>query len=278
MKLKILFIIITIGFISCQPKIELNKYDFNSVKDYALNCIKQKDSLSFMRLFDFNSPNFKASNYGSGSEQIKQLILKNFSKASKIFENSEIEFIKYDFSDALNGGEIIDDSSFIIYVKSKEIYYRLRFPTYNDNNGDANSLMVFYIENLSKECEEFKSNTYTPTMLMKKELLWNNMDSKRFDVVALRLYNLTPYEIERVKYRISISRNSDEALIFMKTLESDIKISNGDVGDMIIDGLKNVYLGEKLTNENFNWSVEILDVTPKPSKNPCLKIENIIKR
>ena len=276
MKLKFLLAIITLGFFSCQSKIELNKYDFDSVKDYALNAIKEKDSTSFMKLFDLSSPEFKLSRFSSNPTSIKKIVSENFIKAYKTIENSKIEFIKYDFSDALFGGEIIDDSSFIIYIKSKEIFYRLRFPTYNDYNKDANSLVLFYFENLSNECADFKNKPHIPTMLMKKELLWNNMEKKRFDIVALKLQNLTEYNIEKVQYRISITRKSDSELIFMKTLESEVSINKGDMGNMIIKGLKDVYLGEKLTG-NFSWSVEILDVLPKPAQNPCKKIENIVK-
>src|SRR5690606_37389500 len=144
-------------------------------------------------------------------------------------------------------------------------------------NKDANSLMAFYFENISNECSDFKSKPYNPTMLRKKELLWNNSESDRFDVVALRLYNLTPYRIENITYRITISRKSDNAMIFMKTSNSEISINEGDVGEMIIEGLKGTYLGEKIREENFDWSVEILDVMPKPTQNPCEKIESLIR-
>jgi len=273
----VLLLLFTISLTSCNSQNQLNKYDLDSVKDYALKAIKEKDSVSFMNLFDLKSTEFKASNYGAGASQIQNVISTNFKKAYKTFGNSKIEFLKYDFSDALNGGQIIDKGSFIIFVKTNGNIYRLRFPTYNEKNKDATSLMAFYFENISNECIDFKSNPYKPTMLRKKELLWNNSDSDRFDVVALRLYNLTPYKIENVKYRITISRKSDDAMIYMKTLESNVSINEGDVGEMIIEGLKGTHLGEKINEDNFDWSVDILDVMPKPSENPCKKIELLTK-
>ncbi|SRX73379.1 hypothetical protein [Aequorivita antarctica] len=277
MKIKLLLIIAIISLSACDSQIELNKYNFDSVKDYALKAIKEKDSISFMNLFDLTSPEFKSSNYGEGVSQIKNVISTNFKQAYKTLDNSQLEFLKYDFSDALNGGQIIDNGSFIIFVKANGNIYRLRFPTYNDKNKDANSLMAFYFENISNECSDFKSKPYNPTMLRKKELMWNNYDRDRFDFVALRLYNLTPYKIENIKYRITISRKSDNAMIYMKTLDSEISINEGDVGEMIIEGLKGTYLGEKIREENFDWSVDILEVMPKPNQNPCEKIESLIK-
>lgn len=273
MKLKILLLAVASGLISCEKKIELNKYDFNSVKNYTLHAIKENDSMAFMKLFDLSSREFKESNFGPNSDQLKKLTLSNFKVAFKTFDNSDFQFLKYDFSDALNGGQLIDDSSLMIYVKSQGKYFRLRFPTYNNNTTDATSLIAFYFENLSSECEEFSSKAYVPTMLLKKELIWNNSDDYKFDFVALRLNNLTPYEIDKIKYRVSIIRISDNALIVRKTMESDINIQKGDVGSMPIHGLKNISLGEKLKNTNFGWSVDILDVVPKPLKNPCQKLQ-----
>lgn len=273
MKIKILITIAVLSLLSCQKKIELNKYNFETVKDYAIDCIQRNDSISFMELFSLESESFK-SKFPDQNQELKKIIFEQFAETQRIFQDSNIQYLKYDFLDAIEGGKLIDNNSFNIYVKSNDNYYKLRFITYNGNLENAESFYTFYLSNLSSECREFETKPYTPITLSKHELLWDNLGQKTFNFVALRLYNLTPYTIEKVKYRISITRNEDDMLIFMKTLESEVNINEGDVGDMVIDGLKGVHLGAELhSDENFSWSVDILDVFPKPLKNPCEKIE-----
>lgn len=274
MKFNLLLIIPLLALLSCQSSIELNKYNFDSVKEYAIDCIKRNDSIAFMKLFDFEAEKIKSE--FSTQDQIqstKRFVLKQFAEANSIFKDSDLEYLKYDFLDAIEGGELIDDNSFNIYLKSNENYYKLRFITIDGDLKDANSFYFFMISNLSSECRKFSTKPYNPNALSTHELMWDDLGKKTFNYVALNLYNLTIYPVEKVKYRITITRNSDDMLIFMKTLESKVNINEGDVGAMVIDGLKGVYLGAKLDSENsFSWEVEVLEVYPKPLKNPCEKI------
>lgn len=273
MKIKILVTIAVLAFLSCQKKIELNKYNFETVKDYAIDCIQKNDSVAFMELFDFESETFK-SKFPEGNEEIKNVIKNQFAQVQKIIENAEFDFIKFDFVDTLAGGELIDKISFNIYFKANNSYYKLRFISLNGSLENANNFYTFYVTNLTAECREFETKPYTPITLNKHELLWDNLGQEKFNYVALRLYNLTIYPVEKVKYNVSITRNSDDMLIFMKTLESKVSLNEGDVGNMVIEELKGVYLGAPLdSDENFSWKVDILDVFPKPIKNPCEKIK-----
>ena len=122
---------------------ELDQSNLNSISEFAIDCIKNNDSSSFLKLFDFS-----INEDVDDKVAVREHLLSEFKKANFFFKNKNVEFLKYDNLDALAGGEVIDDSSFNIYTKVDGIYYKLRLSYHQIT---TNTFFLFYFQNYSKE-------------------------------------------------------------------------------------------------------------------------------
>ncbi|RDK82763.1 hypothetical protein [Marinirhabdus gelatinilytica] len=267
MKKTLLYIISITFLVSCNQKPELNRKDVKSVPEYLINAIQTKDTLSFLKLFDYTlDPNI------SDSLAVKNLNLRNFGQAYETFKDQEVEYIAYDTKDGLEGGQIIDDSSLNIYVKVNEIFYKLRLTHHTAK--DENYFLIFYLNNLSSECDLIKDKPYQPSsMALFPNLNWDSFNGYVFNNVNAVFNNLTEYDIEKIKFRLTIENS--EKIVFKQTIISEEPIYKGDIKGINIEELRGVNAGFLLKRGNFDWDIEVLEVEPKPEINPCAKIESL---
>ena len=263
-----LLYIISISFlVSCNQKPELDRKDVKSIPEYLINTIQTRDTLSFLKLFDYTlEPNI------SNPMAMKDLNLKSFGQAYETFRDKKVEYIAYDTKDGLEGGQIIDDSSLNIYVKANETFYKLRLTHHTAK--DENYFLAFYLINLSSECDLIKYKPYKPITLF-PHLNWDSFNGYVFNNVNVVFNNLTLYDIEKIKFRLTIE-NPDK-IVFKQTIISEEPIYKGDIKGIGIKELRGVNAGFLLKKGNFDWNIEILEVEPKPKINPCAKIESLKK-
>ncbi|WP_103072296.1 hypothetical protein [Aquimarina sediminis] len=100
---------------SCSNYKEFDRGDLDSIAEFAIEAIKQKDTTSFLRLFDYS---LRPKN---DSIDIKKVIVENFIRAYEISKRHELKYINYDFIDALSGGDLVDKDSYNIYILRLEM-------------------------------------------------------------------------------------------------------------------------------------------------------------
>jgi hypothetical protein len=270
MKKQLLFIISIIIFTSCDKKNELNREDVNSIPEYLIQTIKNRDTSSFLKLFDYQlDPNI------TDSLAIKNMNLRNFSLAYETFKGKKVEYLEFDTLDGLEGGEIIDNTSLNTYVKVDNTYYKLRLTHHTAKK--ENYFLLFYLIDLSSECNTILDKPYQPSSgILFSHLNWDTYNDYIFNNVNAVFNNLTEYDIKKIKFRLTIE-NSDK-ILFKQTIISEEPIYKGDVKGVTLSELRGVNAGFLLREGNFDWKIEVLEVEPKPEINPCAKIEHLKKK
>ena len=81
---------------------DLHYQPANPASQQAIDCIKENDTLGFLKLFDF-----KLNKDVEDKESVKKNLLSEFKIANSFFKEKDIEFLKYDNLDALANAEII---------------------------------------------------------------------------------------------------------------------------------------------------------------------------
>lgn len=268
---KLLLQVILLSFIcSCSNKIELNRQDVKSVPEYLIQTIQNRDTLNFLKLFDYKlDPSI------TDSTAVKNLNLRNFGNAYEIFKNKKVEYVDFDTLDGLEGGQIIDDTSLNTYVKVDDTYYKLRLTHHTAKK--ENYFLVFYVLDLSSECEMIKDKPYQPdSFTLFPHLNWDSFNGYVFNNVNAVFNNLTEYDIKKIKFRLTIE--NPEKIVFKQTIISEEPIYKGDIKGISINELRGVNAGFLLKEGNFDWNIEVLEVEPKPEINPCAKIEQLKKK
>lgn len=131
------------------------------------------------------------------------------------------------------------------------------------------------MNNLSDECKEIESTQYIPNLLLTRGLKWNNYESYVFDEVILGFHNMTDFDIDEIKFRLTLTNIENNEIIFHKTILSNQKIFEGDMANIKISELKGFRPGFQINQESFEWSIELLSVLPRPLNTPCAKIKNL---
>lgn len=269
MKKKLLYLTIILFLSACNHKDELTREDIKSIPEYLIQTIQNRDTIGFLKLFDFHlDPNI------TDSVAVKNLNLKNFGIAYETFKNKKIEYIDCDTLDGLEGGEIIDNESFNSYVKVDDTYYKLRLTHHTAKK--ENYFLLFYLVNLSVECEMIKNKPYQPSSrTLFTHLNWDTYNSSVFNTVNVVFNNLTEYDIKKIKFRLTIE--NPEKVVFKRTIISEDPIYKGDINGVSVNELRGVNAGFLLNEGNFDWNIEVLEVEPKPEINPCAKMEHLKK-
>lgn len=247
---------------------ELDQSNLNSISEFAIDCIKNNDSSSFLKLFDFS-----INEDVDDKVAVREHLLSEFKKANFFFKNKNVEFLKYDNLDALAGGEVIDDSSFNIYTKVDGIYYKLRLSYHQIT---TNTFFSFYFQNYSKECDNFEKKTYKPVLsVFCPQLNWNKNNTNSFENVNIPVQNLSDYKVEEIKFRLTIENSQKQTIVMSETFTSKVQIESGDLGTIYLNEINGFKPGFVILENNFNYKIELLEVLPKPSINPCAKIQSL---
>ena len=267
MKKTIIPIISLLILASCSKKVKLDRNEVKSVSEYLIQTIQNRDTLSFLKLFDYElDPKF------TDSIPLKNLNLESFGSAYETFKGKDVKFISYNTKDGLAGGEIIDDKSLNIYVKVDESFYKLRLTHHTAKK--ENYFLLFDINDLSSECESIKDKPFSPSRAMlSKRLNWESLNGNVFYNVNAVFTNFLPYDIEKIKFRLTIENS--EKIILKQTFISEKPIYEGDISAIPIEDLNGVYAGFSLERGNFDWNIEVLEVEPKPEFNPCARIQTL---
>ena len=249
-------------FISCKKDVKLNKYNLESVNQFAIQCIQRNDSVNFLKLFHYDKS--KSEFYKS---QAKIVNLNNFKKISKTFLNQKIEIIANDNISLVNN-QVISENDYNLYVKVNEDYYKLRFV--KPNYSDGNTFNVFYYSNLSKDCTSFKGEPFKPeASIFDQYFMWSLKDNMINSVIG-KITNLSDIDIKKIRFRLTARKES--VIIFKKTFSVDTVIKKGDVGTVEINNIEYVSMIKLTKKDNIEWDFELIGLLPKPNINPCNKI------
>lgn len=260
-----------ICLVSYSQRKELDQSSLKSISEFAIDCIKNDDSSSFLKLFDFS-----INENVEDKVAVKELLLSEFKIANFFFKNKNVEFLKYDNLDALAGGEVIDDKSFNIYTKVDDVYYKLRL-TYHQIS--TNTFFSFYFQNYSKECDDFEKKTYKPRFsVFCPQLNWDRNNTTSFENVRIPVQNLSEYKVDQVKFRLTIENLKKQTIVMSETFTKKVQIEPGDLGTIYLDEINGFNPGFIITENNFNYKIELLEVLPKPDINPCAKIKSFVTR
>ena len=268
------FITLTLFFIcltSYSQSKELDQSNLNSISEFTINCIKNNDSTSFLKLFDFS-----INEDVEDKVAVKELLLSEFKEANFFFKNKNVEFFKYDNLDALAGGEVIDNTSFNIYTKVDGVYYKLRL---TNHQISTNTFFSFYFQNYSKECDDFEKKTYRPLFsVFCPQLNWNKNNTTSFENVRIPVQNLSEYKVNEIKFRLTIENLQKHTIVMSETFTSKVQIEPGDLGTIYLNELNGFKPGFIILENNFNYKIELLEVSPKPTINPCAKIQSLLTK
>lgn len=267
----ITLILFFICLISYGQRKELDQSNLNSISEFAIDCIKNNDSSSFLKLFDFS-----LNEDVEDKVAVKELLLSEFKKANFFFKNKNVEYLKYDNLDALAGGEVIDDTSFNIYTKVDGVYYKLRL---TNHQISTNTFFLFYFQNYSKECDDFEKKTYKPLFsVFCPQLNWNKNNTTSFENVRIPVQNLSEYKVNEVKFRLTIENLKKQTIVMSETFTSKVQIEPWDLGTIYLNELNGFKPGFIILENNFNYKIELLEVSPKPTINPCAKIQSLLTK
>lgn len=264
-------IFLFICLISYSQRKELDQSNLNSISEFTIDCIKNNDSSSFLKLFDFS-----LNEDVEDKVAVKELLLSEFKKANFFFKNKNVEFLKYDNLDALAGGQVIDNTSFNIYTKVDGIYYKLRL---TNHQISSNTFFSFYFQNYSKECEDFEKKTYTPIFSVScPQLNWDKSNTTSFENVTIPVLNLSEYEVTEIKIRLTIENLIKQTIVMSETFTSKVQIEPGDLGKIYLNELNGFKPGFIILEKNFKYEIKLLEVLPKPTLNPCAKIQSLLTK
>lgn len=260
-----------ICLISYSQRKELDQSNLNSISEFTIDCIKNNDSTSFLKLFDFSIDESVEDKVA-----VKEVILSEFKKANFFFKNKKVEFLKYDNLDALAGGELIDDTSLNIYTKVDGTFYKLRLTNHQSN---TNTFFLFYFENYSKECDDFEKKTYKPRFsVFCPQLNWDKNNTISFENVTIPVHNLSEYKINEIKFRLTIENLIKNTIVMSETFISKVQIEAGDLGRIYLNELNGFKPGFTILENNFKYEIQLLEVLPKPTINPCAKIQLLVAK
>ena len=115
---------------------------------------------------------------------------------------------------------------------------------------------------------ELKNKPYTPWGLSVGKTNWryNLSDKKTFTEFRIKITNNTKFNVNKVKFQLSISTDS-QGKVFGKTFDERVYLEPGDVKTITISELYDFYIGEDVSNQE-NWDIDhkVLDVFPKHNK------------
>jgi hypothetical protein len=249
MKFKLYFFILLIPlFGSC-----INNKDYKSVGTNALDYILKGDTIKLKNYF-LGNPTF---NYGN---------LKNY---IELYRNKKYEIVKIDTSSVELDSTI---SKYLeVYYKIDESYHRFQV-LYELNKEKELKFELIWLNNLSKECEDYLSKPFEPTSLVLQfpRIAWTSRN-KILEDVTVRIQNgYMNYDIDTLKFRIKISLDND--LIINRTVICDEKIHSGDFIDYKIKEISNLYVGKSITKENLRYETELIESLPHPESDACSEL------
>ncbi|GEM_PF-6278648 len=257
-----LFAVLFISLVSCQKEVDrtdIYEYGKIVVKDIIQDSIKSKTH------FHNDLP----------VEAVEQLgYIVNAFKDKK-----DYEFLKFD---TVKAGIFAMDSNLYRF----KAYFKFK-------DGDISSLSFCYVRdslnqikpflskgdyqlrgyNISEACRE----PYLPSKLMFPTMSWQYelYNRNTFETAKLNIHNKTKYDIDYIKYRLSLIRKLDGQIFFSKTLEYNQKLYSKDMIMEEITPLIGVNAGVNLeSGDTFEYLVEVLEVKPNNSY-ACLELQEV---
>jgi hypothetical protein len=123
-------------------------------------------------------------------------------------------------------------------------------------------------ERKKQEEIELKNKPYLPWGFSVGKTSWSYelSDKMRFTEFRIRITNNTKFYVNKVKFQVSISTDS-QGKVFGKTYDKSVYLEPGDVKTIKISELNYFYVGEDVSNQE-NWDIDhkVLDVFPKHNK------------
>lgn len=123
-------------------------------------------------------------------------------------------------------------------------------------------------ERKKQEEIELKNKPYLPWGFSVGKTSWSYelSDKMRFTEFRIRITNNTKFYVNKVKFQVSISTDS-QGKVFGKTYDESVYLEPGDVKTITISELNYFYVGEDVSNQE-NWDIDhkVLDVFPKHNK------------
>ena len=112
---------------------------------------------------------------------------------------------------------------------------------------------------------ELKNKPYIPWGLSVGKTDWHYKlnDKKTFTEFRIKITNNTKFNVNKVKFQVSISTDS-QGKVFGKTYNERVYLEPGDVKTITINELYDFYIGEDVSNQK-NWDIDhkVLEVFPK---------------
>ncbi|WP_103072297.1 hypothetical protein [Aquimarina sediminis] len=112
-------------------------------------------------------------------------------------------------------------------------------------------------------------------MLFDHGMDWNSRDNYHFNEVKYNFFNLTEYDIDSLKFRLTIEDKKTKRILFHQTVKSFEKIYKGDMKAVKVSELRNFNSKTVLSKADLSVKAEILEVYPKPKITPCTKIKKL---
>lgn len=252
MKFKLYFIILLIPlFESC-----INNKDYKSVGINALELILSRDTIKLKNYFQSKT----TFNYGNIKDYIE------------IYGNKKFEIVRIDTSSIEVDSTI---SKYLeVYYKIDESYHRFQ-ALYELNKEKELKFELIWLDNLSKQCEEYLNQPYKPSSLFLQfpRIAWSSGNDILKDL-TIRIQNKgIDYDIDTLKFRLKVLLDND--LIVNRTIICDEKINSGDFIDYRIREISNLYVGKPITQENLTYETELIESVPHPEDDACSVLKKL---
>ena len=243
------FLLFTILINSC-----VNKKDYSSVGSDALTLLMNKDTLELKNYF-YRDTNFR----GEIEEYIKLYSQEKFNIIS--IDTISVEEYKY-----------LD----VIYRIDTSIH---KFEAnYEYNNEGEIKFKYIWIQNLSKNCNEYLSKPYKPSRvaLFFPEISWTSTGLV-LNKLSIRIQsNYLGYDIEKLRFKLKLFVNQE--MIVNRTVICNEKIFGGDFIDFKVKEISNIYVGKAFSSKNIRYEAVALESSPHPQSLDCEELMSIKKK
>ena len=264
MKIKYTLILGMLVFFSCKK--QLDRTDLNSIAEYTIDYILNKDVESILKL----------TNHNNGQNEIEILLNKTgYAGLDNINRAMNIKFIRYEIKDNTMSlrGSYYKAPIIQYFFEIDNDYYQIIGKLFSDNRQYHYTSLN--LKNLTYNCEYLKHGVYIPEQIILSQGYWFiSTDKRSFKSFTIRGKNNTQNSIEELKFTLQL-KNKSGVELFNKTINHKANILPDETFDISIPELTNYFVGFDISKSTFDFNTEVLSVEPKPLDDSCELLQHL---
>lgn len=255
-----LLVVMAVSFVSCT---NVDTKDIFSIAEQVEKSLKQNkiDNLKPFYIHQMDSLTQEA------KDRIREV--------QDFYKEKSVKRIEIDTASIL--WFTVCDISYLV----NDTYYEVRFFYDRDSLGNIviGKVGSPVLRNISKICAEDEEEPYCPKWEIDfKRLSWTtDYYEKTFKSGRIELQNNTDSDINYIKFRVKLIKNSNYETFLNQTVESYKPIYKGDIVTIEVPGMSDYYTGFTIDKNTFQFGAELMEIKPKPTSNVCLKIQKLDK-